>query len=227
MAFYLPPQVDIFPHPLMAEEDGLLAIGGQTSVSNILLAYQFGIFPWNSEDDPLLWWYTHPRCVLFPQKLHISKSMRTYLNNNKFRISINNCFETVIQECRYSERNGQEGTWITDDILEVFLELNNKGHAHSVEVWADNELVGGLYGLAIGKIFYGESMFSRVNNASKFGFIKLVQLLTKNKFLLIDCQQETEHLISMGAEMISSISFYKYLKSNIFNHDVSNNWTFD
>ena len=217
MAFYLPQGVEFFPHPLFADPDGLLAIGTDLSPSQILLAYQFGIFPWNHEDDPVLWWYTHPRCVLFPSRLKISKSMKQLLNKESFKVTFDTSFPEVIEACQNVKRKGQEDTWITGQLINIFTELHHQGYAHSVEVWQDDKLVGGLYGLSLGKIFYGESMFSRANNASKYGFIKLVQFLKKNDFELIDCQQRTEHLISLGAEMISSESFYKQLKANIFN----------
>ena len=217
MAYYLPQGVDFFPHPLNADPDGLLAIGAELSPNKILLAYQFGIFPWYHEDDPILWWYTHPRCVLFPSRLKVSKSMKQLLNKNAFSVTFDQKFPEVIRSCKNIKRTGQEDTWITPELMDNLLQLHNMGFAHSVEVWQNDELVGGLYGISLGKIFYGESMFSHVSNASKYGFIKLVQYLEEQNFALIDCQQRTDHLVSLGAEMISSERFYKHLKSNVFN----------
>lgn len=207
-----------FPHPNSANEDGLLAVGGDLNPDRLLLAYQCGIFPWYNE-DPILWWFTHPRCVLFPSKIKVAKSMNSYFNQKKFKVSYNCCFDQVIRNCQSTDRPEQEGTWINNDIIASYTQLHKQGYAHSVEVWSDKELVGGLYGIAIGKIFYGESMFSFANNASKFGFISLVRLLQLKKFKLIDCQQETQHLKSMGAELISKDSFWRYLKNNMLEQD--------
>lgn len=224
MAYFLPPQVDFFPHPYSADEDGLLAVGSRLDVSTMLLAYQFGIFPWTSQDEPLLWWYLHPRCVLFPDKLKVSKSMRPYLNGQKFSWSMDTAFKEVMSNCKKQSRKGQEGTWIFEELQDVFFELHELGHAHSVEVWSGDELVGGLYGMALGKIFFGESMFAKESNASKFGFIKLVQHLKENGYHMIDCQQETGHLVSLGAEMITSELFMSKLKSNILVESQPSKW---
>ncbi len=215
MAFFLPEEVDFFPHPFSSDEDGLLAMGSRLSVDTMLLAYQFGIFPWTSEGQALLWWYTHPRCVLYPDNIKISKSMRPYLNGSKFRWTIDTAFDRVLENCKQQKRRGQEGTWIFPELQAVFHNLHELGYAHSIEVWREDELVGGLYGMALGKIFFGESMFAKVSNASKFGFIKLVQYLSARGYHMIDCQQQTEHLMSMGAEMISSELFFSKLKKNI------------
>lgn len=224
MAYFLPDEVDFFPHPLLADEDGLLAMGARLDIDTLLLAYQFGIFPWTSADQPLFWYYTHPRCVLFPDKLKISKSMRPFLNGSRFTWTMDTAFKEVMTHCKHKVRSGQEGTWIFEELQSVFLELHERGHAHSVEVWEDDELVGGLYGIALGRIFFGESMFANVSNASKFGFIKLVSWLKAQGFWLIDCQQETQHLTSLGAEMISSDTFYGTLKKNILQPSVSGKW---
>ena len=224
MAFYLEEDVSFFPHPLLADPDGLLCMGSSLNLDNILLAYQFGIFPWSNEGEPLLWWYTHPRCVLFPDKLKIHKSMKPYLNGNKFSVTFDTKFSEIIERCKSKKRPGQDGTWITQKIKSVFQELHEKGIAHSVEVWQNKKLVGGLYGIALGKIFFGESMFADVSNASKFGFIKLVQILKQKGFELIDCQQETQHLISLGAETISKEYFYNRLRKNIFQKTLMGTW---
>lgn len=226
MAFYLEEDVHFFPHPLLADHDGLLCLGSQVNISNILLAYQFGIFPWSSEGEPLLWWYTHPRCVLFPDKIKVHKSMRPLINGDKFRITFDTHFSDVIDKCKTKKRPGQDGTWITRDIKKVFKELHELGFAHSVEVWDQDKLVGGLYGIALGKIFFGESMFADVSNASKLGFISLVKFLKTKGFNLIDCQQETKHLLSLGAETISKEKFYAHLKQNIFERSLMGPWSY-
>lgn len=226
MAFSLPDEVDVFPHPLLSDEDGFLAIGSKLSISKVLLAYQFGIFPWYNEGEPVLWWFTQPRFVLYPDKLKVHKSMRPYFNQNKFTCSFDTRFSQVMQSCKVVERKGQLGTWISQDMENIYNELHLQGYAHSVEVWNEDELVGGLYGLALGKVFYGESMFSKESNASKFGFIKLVQWLKARNFELIDCQQETNHLASLGAELISGVNFLNILKSNIFNPTKLGKWQF-
>ncbi len=225
MAYFLPTEVDFFPHPLLADEDGLLAMGARLSSDTLLLAYQFGIFPWTTAEQPLYWYYTHPRCVLMPDKLKISRSMRPLLNGNRFTWTIDTAFREVMHHCKHTSRSGQEGTWIFEELQEVFYDLHEQGYAHSVEVWEDGKLIGGLYGLALGRIFFGESMFAKVSNASKFGFIQLVRWLKERGFWMIDCQQETKHLVSLGAEMISSASFYGTLKKNIFQPSFQRKWT--
>jgi len=226
LAYYLPPEVNFFPHPFLADPDGLLCLGSTINVENILLAYQFGIFPWNSSDEPNLWFYTHPRCVLYPDKLKIAKRMRPLLNNNKFEITFDTCFEKVIEKCKTKKRKNQDGTWITSELKEVFCKIHQKGLAHSAEVWHEGKLVGGVYGLAIGRIFFGESMFADMSNASKYGFIKLVLFLKENGFTLVDCQQKTDHLLSLGAETISKDSFSNQLKSNIFEPHLLGPWIY-
>ena len=190
----------LFPNPALAEDDGLLAVGGDLSSERLLLAYQNGIFPWYSDDTPVLWYSPHERFVLFPQELKISKSMRQVLRPGKFTVTMNTCFERVIEACSAVERIGQDGTWITDDMKQAYTQLHEKGHAHSVEVWEQDNLVGGLYGVQINNAFCGESMFSLVSNASKTA---LIYLVNTGLYKLIDCQVHTEHLESMGARMIS------------------------
>lgn len=190
----------LFPDPELAEEDGLLAVGGDLSTERLVLAYQSGIFPWYSEDDPILWFSPHERCVLCPDELKLSKSMKQVLRSGKFNITENQNFEEVIAACSSVEREGQDGTWITADMKAAYIELHHKGYAHSVEVWHQNNLVGGLYGIKIGKVFCGESMFSLVANASKTALIHLCQ---SGSYGLIDCQLHTNHLASMGARLIS------------------------
>lgn len=180
-----------------------------------ILAYRYGIFPWYSDEDPILWWYTDPRSVLFPSELRISKSLRSLLNKDHLTVTFDKAFDDVIRNCQSIDRPGQESTWIQEETIWNFNMLHEMGYAHSVEIWEREELVGGLYGLAIGKIFYGESMFSITSNASKVAFVRLVRHLHDQGFELIDCQQETEHLNSLGARNISGLAFFDHLRSNL------------
>jgi leucyl/phenylalanyl-tRNA--protein transferase len=201
----------IFPSPDFADEEGLLAFGGDLSIERLLLAYRNGIFPWFSEDEPICWWCPDPRFVLFPDELKISKSMRTVLNTGTFKFTINKAFDKVIRNCQKVSRKDQPGTWITDEVLEAYNNLHKAGYAHSAEAWKNGELVGGLYGVKLGKVFFGESMFSEESNASKFAFIKFVEHLKKQDVELIDCQVYTEHLESLGARMIERKDFLQML----------------
>jgi leucyl/phenylalanyl-tRNA---protein transferase len=198
-----------FPDTRLAEPDGLLAIGGDLSAERLLLAYKSGIFPWYSGDEPICWYAPHERCVLFPQKLFVSKSMQQVINRKVFTITTNTVFEAVIQHCANTNRKDQDGTWITNEMENAYINLHKLGFAKSVEVWQNNELVGGLYGIEINNIFCGESMFSKVSNASKMA---LVWLCKENNYQLIDCQVRTEHLISMGAEMVPQSTYIKKLQ---------------
>ena len=188
-----------FPGAELADENGLLAIGGDLSVERLLLAYYNGIFPWYSEEDPICWYSPDPRFVLFPDELKVSKSMKSVLNKNEFHFTINKAFSEVILNCKTSTRKDQDGTWIHDTIVNAYTKLHQLGYVHSAEVWLKNELVGGLYGIRLGNIFFGESMFSKKTNASKFAFINYVKQLQKENVALIDCQVYTEHLESLGA----------------------------
>src|SRR5262245_18001886 len=191
----------IFPPADLAEPDGLLAIGGDLSTERLLLSYQNGIFPWFEGDVPL-WWSPDPRFVLLPDELKVSKSMHQLLKRNEFEFTVNKAFEDVILSCKNILRHGQRGTWITEEMIEAYIELFRQGFAHSAEVWKYGELAGGLYGVKLGKIFFGESMFSKYSNASKFAFIRYVQILEEEGIGLIDCQVHTHHLESLGARMI-------------------------
>lgn len=204
-----------FPHPELANEDGILAIGGDLSIERLLIAYNNGLFPWYNPDDPILWWSPDPRFVLFPEELKIAKSMRSYFNQKKFSVTFDKNFDAVIRNCQSQPRKGQSGdTWISEDMIKAYCNLHQEGYAHSVEVWKDQTLVGGLYGVSLGKIFFGESMFSKVSNASKFGFITLVKYLISKDYTLIDCQQETRHLQSLGGKNISRNAFLKRITEN-------------
>ena len=201
----------IFPSVDTANEDGIVAIGGDLSEDRLLLAYKSGIFPWYNENEPIIWWSPNPRFVLFPASLKITKSMKTVLHNGKFRFTINRNFKEVIQNCKSITRIDQEGTWISEDIQKAYIHLHEKGYAMSAETWHEGALVGGVYGIKIGKLFFGESMFSKMSNASKFAFINLVQQLKKEGVVLIDCQVYTQHLESLGAKMIERKLFCSML----------------
>lgn len=204
----------VFPPVEFADQEGLLAIGGDLSVERLKLAYNSGIFPWYSDSQPILWWSPDPRMVLFPGKLKVSKSMKQVLRKNQFRITFNQNFKEVLKACATIERPGQDGTWITQDMKAAYLALHMEGIAHSVEVWEGEMLVGGLYGIYLRdkKVFCGESMFSKVSNASKAAFITLVRNLQRDDVRIIDCQIYTPHLESLGAEEISREEFKKYLE---------------
>ncbi|NLP57416.1 leucyl/phenylalanyl-tRNA--protein transferase [Lutibacter sp. B1] len=201
----------IFPPVHLANEDGLLAIGGDLSSERLILAYKSGIFPWFNQGEPIIWYSPNPRMVLFPHKLKISKSMKQIIRKNDFEVTFNKNFEEVISNCKNINRKKQKGTWITNEMQQAYINLHKQGVAKSVEVWLNNELVGGLYGIDLGNVFCGESMFSKISNASKIAFIYLVQKLEKEKYQLIDCQVYNSHLESLGAEEIQREEFLKYL----------------
>lgn len=201
-----------FPPIETASPEGLLAIGGDLSVERLLLAYENGIFPWFNNDEPILWWSPPKRMVVFPDTYTISKSIRNSINRNIFEVTFNKDFNEVIKNCQNIQRKDQEGTWITNDILQSYCQLHQLGKARSVEVWQNNELVGGLYGVDLGHVFCGESMFSKVSNASKVAFVKLIEHLKENNYLLLDCQLHNDHLEKLGAFEISRSSFMRILK---------------
>ena len=202
----------LFPNVETANRDGIIAIGGDLSQERLILAYKSGIFPWYNEGEPIVWYSPDPRMVLYPKKLEISKSMRSVLNSGKFKITFNQNFEEVITNCKMIDRKDQPGTWITDEMQKAYIGLHKTGIAKSVEVWQNDTMVGGLYGIDIGHGFCGESMFSKVSNASKTAFIHLVQKCEKENYKIIDCQVYNEHLASLGAEEISRKEFIKILK---------------
>lgn len=204
----------LFPPVHLAEPDGLLAVGGDLSTERLLLAYRSGIFPWY-EGDHILWWCPDPRFVLFPGELRVSKSMNVLLKRNAFDFTINKAFNEVISSCKTISRKEQDGTWITDEVKRAFTRMHEAGYAHSAEAWQNGELVGGLYGIRLGNIFFGESMFSNKSNASKYAFIRYVQQLKSEGVQLIDCQVYTEHLESLGAKMIDREIFIRLLNSSL------------
>ena len=201
----------MFPDPSRAEADGLLAVGGDLSSERLILAYQNGIFPWYDENTPILWYSPHERFVLFPSELRVSKSMHQVLNSGKFTVTKNQCFDKVIKACSAVKRKGQAGTWLTEEMKEAYIRLHAEGQAHSIETWEQDKLVGGLYGIQIGSVFCGESMFSLVSNASKAA---LITLSASALYKLIDCQVHTEHLESMGARMISRKEYTAILQNS-------------
>lgn len=201
-----------FPPVEEADADGLLAVGGDLSVARLELAYRSGIFPWYNEEEPPLWWSPNPRFVLYVDELKVSKSMQQVLRSGKFSFSMNKCFAEVIGHCQKTARPGQDGTWITDEVAAGYIKMHQAGWAVSAEAWCDGVLAGGLYGIRMGRMFFGESMFSHVSNASKFAFVRLVQELQAAGVVLIDCQVYTAHLESLGARMISRAAFVKHIE---------------
>ncbi|MBN1598806.1 MAG: leucyl/phenylalanyl-tRNA--protein transferase [Bacteroidales bacterium] len=201
----------IFPNPNDAEDDGLIAVGGNLSEEFLLAAYSQGIFPWYNEGEPVLWWSPNPRMVLFPQKFKCSKSFKQFFNSKRFEIRIDFNFKEVIKNCSKVKRTGQIGTWITKDVIKAYIKLHELGYAHSIETYEGENLVGGLYGVSLGKAFFGESMFYKVNNASKIALFYLNKLMLNWDYHFIDVQQSTSHLRSMGAEDIERAKFLKIL----------------
>ena len=215
----------LFPHPGEAESNGLIAVSRDLHPQRLIGAYANGLFPWFEEDGYFYWYTPDPRWVLKPADLRIHKSMRSIFNQHKFRFTFDTAFEQVMQGCADTPRNsGQPGTWITTAFCDAYTNLHREGLAHSVEVWQEEVLVGGLYGIALGRMFFGESMFARVTNASKAGFITLVKALEGAGYWLIDCQQQTAHLESLGASGITRELFYEYLLKNAYERTFAGHW---
>lgn len=210
--YFLDNDDSIFPHPQLADEEGLLAIGGDLNIQRLLTAYSFGIFPWYNEEDPILWWSPDPRAVFKPSEIKISKSMRPFLK--KYQLKIDTNFPFVIEQCRDISRDGITESWITDDMLNAYIKLHELGYAHSFECWYEDKLIGGLYGVSLGKCFFGESMFSQKANASKFALIKLAQLLDQKDYWIIDCQIPNDHLNSLGCTSMPRIKYLQLLQEN-------------
>ncbi|MEQ9405759.1 MAG: leucyl/phenylalanyl-tRNA--protein transferase [Cyclobacteriaceae bacterium] len=202
----------IFP-PVDEAEDGIVAIGGDLSPERLILAYHSGIFPWFNEDEPIVWWSPDPRFVLFPDSVKVSRTMKRILKKGEFNVTFNRNFEEVISCCKKAERKGQTGTWITDEMREAYINLHELGFAKSVEVWKENELVGGMYGVDLGHVFCGESMFSKVSNASKVGLVTFMRKFQEEGGRLLDCQVHSDHMVSMGAGEISRNDFLGFLDS--------------
>jgi leucyl/phenylalanyl-tRNA--protein transferase len=204
----------IFPHPILREPDGLLAVGGDLSPQRLILAYRWGIFPWYHEGQPILWWWLTPRLMLKPGEIHISHSVRNYINQNRYTVTFNQSFKSVIGKCAEVKRKGQKGTWIMPEMMDAYTQLHEMGYAQSVEVWEHNVLVGGLYGVTIGRIFTGESMFAEKPNASKIGLVALARALSVKGFVWIDCQQDTPHMRTMGGRLMEAEDFLGVLRAN-------------
>jgi len=202
----------VFPPVEMASTEGILAFGGDLQPQRLMLAYQSGIFPWYNEGEPIIWYSPNMRMVLFPEELYISKSMRRLMAKNEFTLTWNKAFEQVIDQCQKSPRKDQLGTWITEEMKQAYIKLHKLGFAKSIEVWHEDKLIGGLYGIDLGHVFCGESMFSKVSNTSKLAFIHLVQELQKKDYKLIDCQVYNEHLESLGAREIPRQEFMGFLR---------------
>jgi len=215
-----------FPPARLASPEGLLAIGGDLRIQRLLEAYRHGIFPWYSAGQPILWWSPDPRLVLFPNELKISRSLRKTLRTGRFRVTLDTCFRDIMKACA-APRPGQEGTWITPEMIDAYAALHDSGLAHSVEAWFGNDLVGGLYGVALGSMFFGESMFARATDASKIAFVHLVHQLKTWGFSLVDCQVTTTHLVSLGAREIPRADFLDHLAGAMQARDRRGKWQFD
>ena len=224
MPVFILSQDATFPSARLANPDGILAIGGDLSQKRLLSAYSQGIFPWYTEGEPIIWWSPDPRTVLFPEQLHVSRSMRRILNRNPFSIKINHNFTEVIRLCQSVDRKNEQGTWITKEMINAYIGLHQAGYAHSIEVYQRKELVGGFYGIALGRCFFGESMFHIQPNASKYGFIKFVQQILKEGFLFIDCQISSHHLRSLGAHDIPRERYLILLKEGVKKKPVKWDW---
>jgi len=221
--FKLPKEI-IFPDPNLAEEDGLLAVGGDLSQERLIEAYANGIFPWYSDGEPILWWSPDPRMILFPDKFKVSKSLRQSIRNKNFEVCFDRDFKAVIQNCAISDRNGDTGTWITTEMQEAYIKLHNAGFAHSVETYKDDKLIGGLYGISLGKAFFGESMFHTESDASKIALYSLVSRMKDWGFHFIDVQQDTKHLESLGAETVPRKKFLELLEGSLKFPSVKGKW---
>jgi leucyl/phenylalanyl-tRNA--protein transferase len=224
LTIYRLPKELVFPSPEEAEPEGLLAIGGDLSVERLLLAYCLGIFPWYSEGSPILWWSPDPRLILEPKKLHVSKSLSKVIKKNIFKITLDQSFEKVVHGCAHAQRPEGKGTWIVKDMIKAYVHLYEAGFAHSVESWFKDKLVGGLYGVSLGKVFFGESMFYTMGNASKVAFVYLVRLLQKWRFDMVDCQVTTTNLLRFGAHELVRSQFLKRLSKALKQQTLRGRW---
>ncbi|HAA04802.1 MAG TPA: leucyl/phenylalanyl-tRNA--protein transferase [Syntrophobacteraceae bacterium] len=220
MSVFLLAEALKFPPPELADSDGLLAVGGDLSPERLLMAYRMGIFPWYAEDTPILWWSPDPRLVLFPDELKISKSLRRVIARGGFRMTVDQVFREVIQRCAEARRDSDAGTWLVPEMIDAYCRLHELGYAHSVESWHQGSLVGGLYGIALGRVFYGESMFTLKTDASKVALVHLVRMLKDLRFELIDCQVTTSHLKSLGARELPRQEFLTALAAAIEGEDL-------
>lgn len=224
--FRLSRKID-FPPAWLARSDGLLCIGGDLSVERLILAYKNGIFPWFSNDEPILWWSPDPRLVLFPGGIHISRTLKKKIRKNQYQITVDKAFEQTIISCASPRNSGQDGTWLVEEMIDAYISLHHRGYAHSVETWNKGKLTGGLYGVCLGGSFFGESMFSFEPDTSKMALVALASLLNHHGFDLIDCQVTTSHLLSMGAKEISRTRFLKIIGDSVKRKDTSDVWKTD
>jgi len=225
MTIFRLPYANIFPPPHLSDESGLLAVGGDLSIDRLLEAYSLGIFPWYSENDPILWWSPDPRMILIPEEIRISRSLRQTLSRGIFKITFDRAFDRVIRSCASVNTEKHGDTWITEDMINAYIQLHKAGYAHSVEAWHEDSLAGGLYGLSLGSAFFGESMFTLMSNASKAAFATLANTLHKMNFSLIDCQVSTPHLASIGAREVRRDDFLGRLKSSLDSPYITGLWT--
>jgi leucyl/phenylalanyl-tRNA--protein transferase len=224
MPVYLLSNELVFPPPHLATDVGLLAVGGDLSQERLLLAYQMGIFPWYSENEPILWWSPDPRLVLYPREIHVSKTLKRVLKKDVFHVTMDTAFERVIMACARVHDTADGGTWIVDDMIEAYCGLHHSGFAHSVEAWNEGQLVGGLYGVSLGRAFFGESMFSLMSNASSAALVALANYLAENAFDMIDCQVTTTHLKNFGAREIPRHFFLEQLKESLSCPTIRGKW---
>lgn len=217
----------IFPRPELAEENGLLAVGGDLSAGRLLTAYRLGIFPWYSDGDPILWWFTSPRLVIYPEQFRTPKRLVRYIKKPLYQVTMDEAFPQVIQACASVIRHEGEGTWLTAEMIQAYINLHELGYAHSVECWHEEKLIGGLYGVALDRVFFGESMFTIMSNGSKIALATLARYLTMQGYRLIDCQMKTDHLLRYGACEISGRKFRKHLKDYIQQLSPDGKWKYD
>ena len=215
-----------FPPPALATRDGLLAVGGDLSTERLVLAYKMGIFPWYADREPVLWWSPDPRLVLFPDELKVARRLERTIGQGRFHVTVDRDFSGVIEACAAIPRKGSQGTWIVAEMVDAYCALHEAGYAHSVEAWYRGELAGGLYGVSLGRAFFGESMFTRVANASKVAFVKFVRYLAAKGFQMIDCQMKTQHLVRFGAREISRARFLKKLAEALRTPVAPGKWRF-
>lgn len=216
-----------FPPPYLASKEGLLAVGGDLSQKRLLLAYRTGIFPWFSDDEPILWWSPDPRLVLYPEEVRVSKTLKKIIKKKMFHVTMDSAFVQVINQCAKIRLQNDQGTWIVKEMIDAYCKLHESGFAHSVEAWYQGELAGGLYGVSLGKCFFGESMFTRVSNASNVALVKLVEYLNTLSFDMIDCQLTTEHLLRFGAKEIPRVSFLNQLEESLKAPTKKGKWCFE
>jgi len=216
-----------FPPPYLASKEGLLAVGGDLSQKRLLLAYRTGIFPWFSDDEPILWWSPDPRLVLYPEEVRVSKTLKKIIKKKMFHVTMDSAFVQVINQCAKIRLQNNQGTWVVKEMIDAYCKLHESGFAHSVEAWYQGELAGGLYGVSLGRCFFGESMFTRVSNASNVVLVKLVEHLNALSFDMIDCQLTTEHLLRFGAREIPRVSFLKQLEESLKAPTKKGKWCFE